>query len=113
MSYATRLATGIRNAYDAHDRDHLERELARMVAALEYTGPLPEGWVPPKSRPEPGSALAWPGPAAREALREQEACNALNGCGRKAANCECASDHERAICMYRKAPPPKDGFFTV
>jgi hypothetical protein len=38
---AQRLATDLRNAYEGHDREAFERHLARMTAALEYTGPTP------------------------------------------------------------------------
>jgi hypothetical protein len=39
-SYAERLATELRLAYEAHDRDALERGLRRMVSTMHYSGPV-------------------------------------------------------------------------
>jgi hypothetical protein len=40
-SYARRLATTLRNAYEVHDRDAFDKAIARMVETMEYTGPRP------------------------------------------------------------------------
>jgi hypothetical protein len=39
-SYAERLASELRNAYEAHDRDAFDRATRRMVQTMHYTGPV-------------------------------------------------------------------------
>lgn len=76
-SYAERLATELRNAYEAHDRDAHDRALRRMVDSMTYAGPA----VPTRER-----AIHVP------------TCRRFNGC-------VCSSPEQVAQCMHRRPEP--------
>jgi hypothetical protein len=91
-SYAERLATELRNAYEAHSRDAFEAALKRMVDTMTYAGPVEH------------AGEVWPGPKARITLRELESANLLKGCTRRLDPCTCGSPAEQATCMHRRKP---------
>lgn len=72
-SYAERLAVDIRNAYEGRDREAMESALTRMVAAIAYTGPLPQAHTQP----------------------------AGDACSRKLLGCECTTPEQQSHCMFR------------
>lgn len=60
------------NAYEGHDRHAFDQALNRMESMLAYAGPH--------------DAQGDPAP----------------GCTRRAGQCECASEAQRRVCMYRR-----------
>jgi hypothetical protein len=89
-SYATRLATSLRNAFDAKDRVMFEQELDRMVRNLTYTGPIPRT---NDERTLPGIARA-----------VAAAPNVFDGtphCSKHA--CDCKTWPQAKTCMHRRA----------
>lgn len=81
-SYAQRLATSLRNAYEMRDRDMFDRELGRMVATLTYTGPVTND-----ERAQADVEAQWGGTPT---------------CGRS-GGCQCATWPQAKTCMHRRA----------
>jgi hypothetical protein len=75
-SYVERLATELRNAYEAHDRDAFDRALKRMADAMVYAGPVPS------------TRRAIPVPT----------CTRFGGC-------VCTTGVQVALCMHRRPEP--------
>lgn len=89
-NYAERLATSLRNAYEAHDREAFEHELRRMVATMKYTGPTTND---ERAEPPP---VQWP-----QAIPGADRNGAAKACARVLHPCECETEQERSVCMHR------------
>ncbi len=126
MSYATRLATDLRNAYEDHDRDRFEAALARMVRTMVYTGPTAL-YVPTEgdmadlqlrmaqeTRERASGALSAPmdlpkppPPLCETSIPHPPGAIEQPQCARNDAYpCACYSQHARAVCMYRRGNTP-------